>query len=200
LVAEQIERVSAEAVVTAADVLRGWIELASADASKIIHIRRINCRHCNGVGHGYQWSAREYADACDRAAAHVDPKTGQPMPKDLPDCAGGFGWRSNAEPHPECPECNGEGIEDVYVNDTESLTGPERKLIAAIERTKDGLKIKMRDQDAALMNIAKYLGMLVERKELTGKNGAPLVPEAIPVALPTDPAALAAMYTQIAGG
>lgn len=167
LVDLQLEKVSKAAVFEAADVLREWVDLATADPSKIMHVRRLNCRHCWGADHAYQWSPREYAEACDKASRREEPP---------PDCVGGFGWRSNAEPHPECPECHGEGVEDVFFADTEGLSGPERKLIAGIRRTKDGLEIKMRDQDAALQNIAKYLGLLIERRELTGKDGKPLIP------------------------
>lgn len=169
MIVEQRARVAQAATITAADILRDWQEVADADASKIVYVRRVNCRFCNGVDHQYQWSAREYAKACD-AAMRQKPPTG------MPDCAGGFGWRHNAEPNGGCPECAGEGIEDIFFRDTESLTGPERKLIAGIERTKDGLKVKLRDQDAIRQNIARYLGMLVDRKELTGKDGAPLIP------------------------
>ena len=167
MIIEQRARIAREATITAADVLRDWIEIADADASKIVYVRRVNCRYCNGVEHQYQWNAREYAEACDAAMR-------QKPPSDLPDCAGGFGWRHNAEPHHGCPECAGEGIEDIFFRDTESLTGPERKLIAGIKRTKDGLEVKLRDQDAIRQNIARYLGMLIERKELSGPGGAPL--------------------------
>ena len=167
MIMEQRARVAQAATITAADILRDWIELADADASKIVYVRRVNCRFCNGVDHQYQWNAREYAEACDAAMRRKPPEA-------LPDCAGGFWWRHNGEPHGGCPECAGEGIEDIFFRDTESLTGPERKLIAGIERTKDGLKVKLKDQEAIRNQIAKYLGMLIERKELTGKDGAPL--------------------------
>jgi len=197
LIDEQIAKVSQECLYEAADVLRDWIDVATADASKISYIRRVNCRYCNGVEHLYQWSAREYAEACD-AATRPAKKGDAPLP--FPDCGGGFGWRRNAEPHPSCPECNGEGHEDIFFCDTESLTGPERKLIAGIKRTKDGIEIKMRDQDKARDNIAKYLGLLVEKRELTGKDGRPLIPVAPPADLPSDPVQLASLYSQIVGG
>jgi phage terminase small subunit len=193
LIAEQLEKVSKEATVDAAQVLREWLDVATADPSKIMYVRRINCRHCHGVDHEYQWGARQYAEAMDAA---MNAK----KPTPLPSCSGGFGWRHNREPHPECPECGGEGREDVFFHDTESLTGPERKLIAGIKRTKDGLEVKMRDQDAAWQNVAKYLGLLVERRELTGKNGGPLAAAVVPVELPTDPKALAALYMSVMGG
>lgn len=193
LLAEHLERVANAATMEAADVVREWLALATADPSKIVRVRRLNCRHCHGLGHAYQWDAREYAETCDMAARAKPPAA-------PPDCSGGFGWRARAEPNPACPECEGEGVEDVFFADMESLTGPERKLIASVKRTKDGLEIKMRDQDAALLNIAKHLGILIEKRELTGKDGRPLIPEAPPVDLPSDPQALGALYSKIVGG
>ena len=200
LIEQQLERVANAATMEAADVLREWVSIATADASRIMHVRRLNCRHCWGVDFGYQWKVREYAEACDRAANRKDPKTGVPNPAPPPDCSGGFGFNRVAEPNPACTECEGEGVEDVLFRDTEGLTGAERKLIAGIKRTKDGLEIKFRDQDAALQNIAKHLGLLIDRKELTGKDGKPLLPAAVPTDLPTDPIALGALYSQIANG
>lgn len=197
LVLEEMERVSKEANIDAAMVLREYLALATADASKIMNLRHLNCRHCWGSGHHYQWKPREYAEACDwemRAAAkdRREPK--------LPDCSGGFDFRKTREPNPACPECEGEGVEDMYFGDTESLTGAERKLIAGIKRTKEGLEIKMRDQDGALKILAQYAGVLIERKELTGKNGAPLIPTTPPAELPSDPQQLGALYSQIVSG
>lgn len=199
LVAEQIAKISKVVEFEAADVLREWVMLATADPAKIAKIRQVNCRHCWGENHEYQWNAREYAKACDAALAHVNKK-GVPDPKPMPDCSGGFGWRHNTPPNPECPECAGEGIFDTLFANMDALGPAERKLIAAVERTKDGVKVKMRDQDAAVQNIAKYLGLLVERKEVTGKNGGPLGVAVIPGVLPDDAAMLATLYAQIVGG
>lgn len=197
LIEEQMQRVAQEATVEAAEILREYLALATADASKIMHVRRVNCRYCWGVGHQYQWKAREYAEACD--AAQRPAKRGE-EPAPFPDCSGGFGFRHSAEPNPACPECDGEGHEDIFFRDTEGLTGPERKLIAGIKRTKDGLEVKLRDQDGALKILAQYAGLLIERKEVTGKDGRPLIPEAPPVELPNDPQQLGALYSQIVGG
>lgn len=197
LVEEEQARVSQEARVEAADILREYLALATADPSKIMHVRRVNCRYCHGVGHLYQWREREYAEACD--LAQRPPKRGE-EPAAFPDCSGGFGFRHNAEPHPACPECGGEGHEDIFFKDTEGLTGAERKLIAGVKRTKDGLEVKLRDQDGALKILAQYAGLLIERRELTGKDGRPLIPDAPPVDLPDDPQALGALYSQIVGG
>jgi phage terminase small subunit len=190
LIAEQIEKVSEEALYTAKDLLRDWIEVASVDTSRIVKVRRVNCRHCWGEGHAYQWNLREFSEVSARA---MDDGA---MP---PDCAGGFGWRQNAEPNPECPECCGEGLEDVHIADMETLTAAERKMIAGVKRTKDGIEVKLKDQEAVRARIAQHLGMLIERKELTGKDGRPLMMPAVPADLPTDPEALAAAYQKLTG-
>lgn len=202
LIVEQMARVSQEAKIEAADILREWLDVATADPAKLSHVRQVNCRHCWGVGHEYQWKAREYAEACDRAmkayeAALAKHSKGPAPTLEMPDCSGGFGFSRIAEPNPACPECEGEGVEDVIIADLASLSGPERKLFAGIKRTRNGVEVVMRDQDKARDNLAKYLGMLVERKELTGPDGKPLIPAAPPVELPNDPQALGVLYGQI---
>lgn len=198
LVQEACERVSRDVVFEAADVLREWVTIATADPAKVSQVRHLNCRHCWGTGHEYQWTPREYAKACDAAAAATD-KMGNPKPRNPPDCTGGFGWVFNAEPNAECPECRGEGVRDIWIADFDTLEPAERKLIAGLRYTKDGVEVKMRDQENAVTHIAKYLGMLIEKKELTGKNGGPLVATTIPMDLPGDAKALAALYAQIVG-
>lgn len=198
MISKEMERVTADCRVEAVDVLREILAIATADPSKIVQQRRVNCRHCHGLGYEYQWKAREYAEACDhevRAAAASKP----PRLPEMPDCSGGFGFRRTAEPNPDCPECEGQGKEHVFIADTESLTGPERKLIAGIKQTRDGVEVKMRDQDGAMKMLATYAGLLIERKELTGKDGKPLMPAAPPVELPNDPQQLGALYGQIVG-
>jgi phage terminase small subunit len=62
----------------------------------------------------------------------------------------------------------------VFITDSRKLSAKAAKLYAGVKQTKDGIEIKMRDQDAALANISKYLGMLVDRKELSGPGGGPI--------------------------
>lgn len=49
---------------------------------------------------------------------------------------------------------------------------------AGVEQGANGaVKLKMRDQEAALLNVAKHLGMHIDRKEVSGPNGEPLTIE-----------------------
>lgn len=157
--------VAIHAKIDAAWVLRQWHDIATADVNEITQTRRINCRHCYGFDNAYQWTENEYARAVDRA---VDSG------KEPPDGMGGFGYDPQREPNPECPECGGLGEEHVFVADTRKLKGPARRLYAGTQKTRDGLKILTRDQDKALENISRYLGMSIDRKEISGPGGGPL--------------------------
>ena len=190
LVQERCGDVASKVEFDAMKVLQQWVLIATADPAKISRVRHINCRHCWGENHDYQWKAREYAEAMDQAG-----RMGTPPPS----CSGGFGFVSNREPNPACPECHGEGERDVYFEDMDKLGPAERRLIAAVKTTKDGIEVKMRDQGDALAKIAQYVGMLRDRVELTGKDGAPVAVAAIPVELPVDPAQLSTLYAKLLG-
>lgn len=176
-------RMAEAAQVEQVDILREWLAVATADPSKLMHVRRVNCRYCWGEGNRYSWKPREYAEACDAETRAAKREKRDP---ELPDCSGGFAFSRIAEPNPDCPECEGEGVEDVSMADLSTLAGPERKLFAGIRLTKNGPEVLLRDQDKARDNLARYLGLLVERRELTGSNGAPLMPSSIIVCGPDE--------------
>lgn len=162
---ERKEELAAIAEVDAAWVLRQWKQIATADANELTQMRRVCCRYCYGFGHQYQWTEAEYLNAVNVA---IDSG------KEAPDGMGGFGFDINAEPAEDCPECGGLGEELIVMADTRKLTGSARRLYAGVKKTKDGLQILTRDQDAALANISKFLGMSVDRKEISGPGGGPL--------------------------
>lgn len=164
-IAERMEEVAVAASITPEWVVGQWAKIAQANPNDITQVRRTCCRHCHGYGNQYQWTEAEYSAAVDKA---VD--SGKPAPDGL----GGFGFNPNAAPAANCPECGGQGIEDVYVADTRKLRGAAKVLYAGAERTRNGIKIHTRDQDAAVANLARYLGMLVDKKEISGPGGGPI--------------------------
>jgi phage terminase small subunit len=86
-----------------------------------------------------------------------------------PDCWGDMTEEGrDREPNPLCAHCGGEGHGRVYLADTRKLTGTAKKLYAGVQLGKDGIKVNMRDQDAALINIARHLGMFNDKLELSG--------------------------------
>lgn len=147
-------------------VLQRWWEIATADPNELIAFRRCSCRHCFGKDHAYQWKdedefQRMVAIEAARAAEEKRP------PRLLTD-EGGYGFDPTIRPHPKCPECNGEGRGEVFAKDTRDASPQAKALYAGVKVTKDGMEIKMRDQDAALANVARHLGMFIDRKEIGG--------------------------------
>lgn len=157
-------------------VLRQWKEIAEADPAELIYMEIQSCRLCHGLNHEYQWTEFEYKKAVQAAQSHVcNTKCEQPCVKRIPPIPnGGFGYDPHRAPADDCPNCHGNGEPRVHVADTRRLTGPARRLYAGVKGTQHGIEVKMRDQDAARDNIAKYLGVLIDKRELSGPNGAPI--------------------------
>lgn len=206
---QAVEQARQAVVFDRVDVMRHLVELAEADPSKVAHIRRICCRHCHGIGFAYQWRdegeywarVAEVMDGNARGEQEANRKgitDWQPQP--MPTNEGGYGFWRPTKPNPECPRCYGEGKEDMYVADMSTLTGPERRLIASVKKTREGVEVKMRDQDGALTTIAQILKMLVQRSELSGPDGAPIPLAAVTAVLPIDQQQAAQMYQQLIEG
>lgn len=161
---------SERTAITADRVLRKWWEIATADPNEIVQHRRLCCRFCHGVDHKYQWTQQELDAATEAAVSGKEAS-----PERLPDVSGGVGFDATVDPHAECPECHGEGIGQVHVQDTRKLKGAARLLYAGAKQTSQGIEVKFRDQDKALELIAKHLGMFTENLKLSGDPENPVV-------------------------
>lgn len=126
----------------------------------------------------------QVADAIAEAQATRADRTGITADKVLKELAKiGFSdirnavrWQSNVVGFVEDPE-TGEPrpatTNNVVLVDSADLTDDAAACIAEVSQGKDGgLKIKLHDKRAALVDIGKHLGMFRERVELTGKDGA----------------------------
>jgi phage terminase small subunit len=166
------DEVKERSIIKAKDVLQHWYDIATADPNEIIHLRRICCRHCYGIDHEYQWrDEKEYQQAVRMAKQQAKESEKPPA---IPADAGGYGYDRLLRPHPKCPYCWGEGHMEVHAADTRTLSPKAKLLYAGVKQTRDGFEIKMRDQDKAMENVAKHLGMFVDRTEITGKDGGPI--------------------------
>lgn len=164
-------------VLDQAGLVKHLIEIATADPNELMQYRRVNCRHCNGVDFNYQWRHRgEFVQAIDKwqeaeeafHKRHPGKRFKDPRPSD----AGGFGWKSNGEINPDCPECEGEGIQEPFFADTRKLTGAARRLYAGVKLTKNGVEIMTRSQDAAVKMLGEHYGMFktVVNANVTSQN------------------------------
>jgi hypothetical protein len=166
------------AEVTPEKVLLNWWSIHATDVNELVEHRRDCCRFCYGKGFRYQRTPEEQRR--DKAAYQIEyqrvlqhnqdhPNTKKAIPRF--ETQGGVGFNPHKPPNRECPECHGEGVSKALFKDTRYLSPGARRLYAGVKQTSSGsMEILTRNQDQALQQIAKHLGMLIERKE-TGKPG-----------------------------
>ena len=160
------------AEVSAALVISELYQVAMADPRELMRVETDCCRHCFGIDHKYHWTAPEYTRALNAAL-----DAGKPAP----DIEGGFGFDPRREPHDDCPDCFGRGVERISVTPSRKLSKAAAKLLASIKQAKDGsIELKTRDQDAALIALGRVVGAFKDRQELSGPGGGPLQLQPVP--------------------
>lgn len=174
-IAERAGYRAEEALQFAADVLR-------ADPRELVEYRRGCCRFCHGEGHLYQYTAGEMESDRKKHDAHVARR--QERNKDYEDPGfnemGGAGFDASLDPHPECPNCAGEGIGRTVLKDTRNLSREAAALFAGVKVTKDSIEVKMHDKLAMVDKMFRYHGLYEADNKLSATQAA-------------DPAALIAL-------
>ena len=156
----QLERTE----ITADRVLREAWGILTADARELVQVKVGCCRHCWGEGHRYQRTLAEYNH--DHAEWLAKQRAGK-AEGDFEE-QGGIGYDSLRPPHPECPECCGDGYSRVVLADTRKISPAAAALYAGAEVTKTGIKIHMHDKVAAMEKLFKHLGLYeVDNKQKT---------------------------------
>ena len=67
------------------------------------------------------------------------------------------------------------GPNGVKLKDSAELTEDQRRAVAEVWQTETGVRLKHHDKKGALDSLGKHLQMFVERKEITGEGGGPIV-------------------------
>ena len=162
---EAVSQRSERTEITQDNVLKRLWEIATANPNDIVKFRRVNCRFCWGIDHGHQWTHAEFEQAKLTAMLLEQP---------VPEANGGFNFDKTRVPHPDCPECKGEGRGEIYISDTSKLTGAAALLYAGAKEGKFGIEVLLHDQVGALIKVGQHLGLFNNKIELTGKNGEPI--------------------------
>jgi phage terminase small subunit len=157
-VARRQKMLSEKTEITHEMVLERYWMIATANPNELAQYRRENCRHCWGDGHLYQWTEPEYQAACQQAK-----EDGLAAPPE----AGGFGFDPTRLPHPDCPQCRGEGVGRVFVTDTRKLSPEAAALYAGVKLGKDGLEVKTHNQLAALDAVGRHIGFFKDKVEVS---------------------------------
>ncbi|EMM6693558.1 terminase small subunit [Citrobacter freundii] len=131
------------------DVIGQLTAIINADPNEISQYRRVNCRYCWGSDHKYQWR-----DIAEQLSAERKAESDGTAP---PDTSGGIGFVDNADPNPECPRCNGEGVGEPFFADTRDLEGDARYLLQGVKLGKFGIEILTADKDSARKELARLI-------------------------------------------
>lgn len=140
--------------ISADKILKQAWDIATADPRELMELKVGCCRYCWGIGHRQQRTLAEMNRALE--AFHANKK----KPRDAEfDEEGGIGFDANRPPHPECPECYGDGQPREVLHDTRLLSPAAAQLYAGVKRTKEGLQMLTKNQEAYAEKIWKHLGL-----------------------------------------
>ncbi|WP_353233356.1 terminase small subunit [Diaphorobacter ruginosibacter] len=151
-VEEGQKKLQSKLEISAERVVKSLALIATADPRELVEVKTGCCRCCHGEGHKFQRTQREMATDREQWAAKGKP------PEDF-DEAGGIGFNPLLQPHPECPNCGGDGESRTVLKDTRYLSPQAAALYAGAKQTKYGIEIQMHSQMEAWEKLAKHLGL-----------------------------------------
>lgn len=162
-------------------LLRRYVAIATADPRELIGLKVGACRFCHGDDHAYQWREREYLEAVGKADKEYAKRSkaqtrggvarasaGEPDEVEYPDVGGGFGYNATHPPHPDCPQCHGEGVERFVPRDTDNLSDQALLLYGGVKAKRDGYEIIIADQGKAHEAIGRILGAFNDKLDVSG--------------------------------
>jgi len=146
------EKLQAKLEMNAERVVQKLAQIATADPRELVEVKVGCCRCCHGEGHKFQRTLLEMAHDRERWAEKGKP------PEEF-DEQGGVGFNPLLPPHPECPNCGGDGESRTVLKDTRYLSPRAAALYAGAKQTKYGIEIQMHSQMEAWEKLAKHLGL-----------------------------------------
>lgn len=165
------------------DLVLEHVMVSRADPNELVQVRRNCCRHCYGKDHGYQMTQRELdarrsdydrqVEAAQKAWERRKNAKASDQPPMFPafDEMGGAGFDKRRAPSGQCPECFGDGIEEMLIADTRTLSRAGRALWRGVKRSKDGtVSVMFADQHAARIEAGKLLGHYAGKGEDAGPS------------------------------
>ncbi|MDF2792302.1 MAG: hypothetical protein K0S85_55 [Pseudomonas orientalis] len=135
---------------------------ALADPRELVEYVYKCCRWCHGKDFRYQMTPNQMAERKAFHAKAVAEAKHEKRPVPVFDELGGLGFDANLDPHPDCPECNGNGVGHLVLKDTRHLSPGALALYGGVEETKDGLKMRIADQRPYLEMLGRIFNMNIE--------------------------------------
>ena len=159
-VEDRIERIR----MTRERVLDAYADIAEVDANELSEHRRVCCRHCHGAydpmtgARARQVTPAEIVrnkKAWDEKRAGILASKGGKDIGEYPEEAGD--WYNKKLPiNPDCNECFGDGVGEVVLKDTRTVSRRARMAYQGVKEGKDGIEIKSVGRAEALTVLAKH--------------------------------------------
>lgn len=163
---EQIEARNVRSMITADNVLKRYWDIATADISEFFEVTRACCRYCYGNGNGYQWIDEKEYEIYDIKYGGNEIKKAIVLAE-----FGGYGYDPRKKPNDDCPRCFGKGIEQISYKDLDKVSEEAKKAFNGIKENRNGRVMMFKDQLEALGVVAKHIGMLKDKIEVSGEDG-----------------------------
>jgi hypothetical protein len=162
---------SSELEVDQKEIVKFLYSVITADLSEVMEHYRGCCRYCWGydaenpdiLNHEYQ-----YKNKAERIEARAKHKDKYKLKKRVPHFSnGGLGYDKFRIPNPDCPECNGDGISQVLIKDT-NASGPARHLVQSVNINSAGkVEVRLHDKVRVAELLMRHLGMLQKDSSVT---------------------------------
>lgn len=166
---------SAETGVDIAWLLNHFLTIAMADPRELIGLKVGCCRFCWGEGHGYQWREREYLEQLAQVETQIMQASRAGADTSAfayPDPAGGLDFNATLPPHPDCPQCHGEGVERFVPRDTDTLSDQALLLYGGVKvKPNGGYEIIIADRAKAAELAGRILGAFTDKVKISGVVG-----------------------------
>jgi hypothetical protein len=147
-------------------VLQRWKAIVDVDTNELVEHRRCCCRYCWGTDHVYQETQAEYRERLRLYTVENERAEEQSKPLPVWDDTIELGFLKNRDPHPDCPECCGEGIGNVFFKDTRKASPQAKLAYAGARHGKDGLEVKIHNRTEALDALSRHIGFYEKDKDI----------------------------------
>jgi hypothetical protein len=152
--------------IDADELMRLWSAIVEMDANEISQLRRVCCPSCHGINHQRQYTPEGLIEAKrkhDGERAKILRYSGGDFDiGEFPEYDDAW-YDKRKEPSSDCPECFGEGVGEVFFQDTRKLSLSARLIYGGVKTSKDGIEIIALSKEKAMDNLARALFLFKER-------------------------------------
>ena len=147
-------------------VMMMWAAIIELDANELSQLRRVCCPYCHGDSHERQYTPsglegarlKHERERQRRLKADQNDDIG-----DFPEYEGEW-YDKRLPPAEDCPECHGEGVEEVWFADTRHLSPAARLAYSGVKVGRDGIEVLTMSKEKAADNLARALGLFKDKE------------------------------------